>query len=822
MVQPAPVDIKESAPLRANLPLDGACVVECGEGVSAAFGTKLMALLGASVIKVESPQGDLTRRRGPFRGDVPDPESSGLFLYLNHDKRSITLDLADPRERQTLDDLLSGADIVMHNFVPAQRAAFAMESATLCARHPRLVVAAISRFGEFGPRSHYKAYELNTAHAGGGAILNPCLCERPELPPLKYFGAQAEFHSGIHAAMTALAALRYRTGSGVGQAIEMCEQECMATMLDLSLVWYTYGHLQTSRLGFSVIGPGGTHQCADGMLQITCAEEDQWHRMVELMGNPDWAGEEIFKNRTLRGRNIDALRSLIEQWTGSRKVNELVSQLQARRVPAAPLSRPSDLYRDEQLKAREFFRPLPPRDPASPQILAPGVPFKSTNMGWSMSHPAPRLDEHREEILRELSARSAAKGDTPRAPQRQSLGPLHGVRVLDFTWVWAGPFCTYQLARMGAEVIRIETAKHPCVSRLFVYADGKPGLNRGGSYNEKNHNKLSVQLNLEKPEAVEIVRQLARHCDIAAENFAPGVIDRLGVGYQSLCAVRPDLIMISLAGYGQTGPFRNFVSYGPIVTAHGAMHTLTTYPGDHPRSLGVGYGDPVVGIFGAWALIAALLHRDRTGRGQYIDLSNLEALEMMMPEALLEYAMNGRDLPAMGNRDSYMTPHNCYKTSGDAESWVAIAVGTEEEWRALCDAMGPPSMADDPRFATAPARKRHEDELDRIISAWTSSRDRWEITELLQRAGVAAIPTFTNKDLATDRHLRERGFLVDLDHPEVGMRTYAGVPWTMSLTPCKLNRASPCLGQDTDEVLTRLLGYTPQHLADLRKAEIIA
>ena len=245
------------------------------------------------------------------------------------------------------------------------------------------------------------------------------------------------------------------------------------------------------------------------------------------------------------------------------------------------------------------------------------------------------------------------------------------MRILDFCWVWAGPFCTSQLARLGAEVIRIETAKHPCIGRTFVpQADGKVGLNRGGSFNEKNHNKLSVQLNLEKPESVGIIRQLVRHCDIAAENFAAGVIDRLGVGYETLRTARPDLIMISLAGFGQTGPFRKYVSYGPIITAHSGMMTLTTYPGDGPRNLGIAYGDPVVGIFGAYLLNAALIHRNRTGQGQYIDLSNLEALEMLMPEALLEYAMNGRDLPAMGNRDRWMAPHNCYKTSGDAEQWV--------------------------------------------------------------------------------------------------------------------------------------------------------
>jgi len=823
MAQPAHGDVKETGQSAANLPLAGISVIECGDGVSAAFGARLLALLGASVTKVEPPHGDITRRRGPFAGDVEDPEKSGLFLYLNADKRGVTLDLTDPRQRAVLDDLAADADILIHNIPAPRRAACAMESGLLSARHPRLIVAGISRYGDWGPRSHYKAYELNTIHGSGTAILNPMLCESPDLAPLKYFGAQAEFQAGIHAAMAALGAFWYRDKSGVGQAIEVSEQECMATMLDLSLVWYTYRNLQTSRLGFAVIAPLGMHQCADGMVQIVCVEEAQWQRLVELMGSPEWTREEIFKDRTVRGQNVDAVTMLIEEWTRPQKMMDLVTLMQSRRIPAAPVSKASDLYADEHLKAREFFVPLPARDAGAAAILAPGAPFKATGMGWSMRIPAPRLGEHNREVLADVERSKQGGANGAGALQPEAVGPLHGVRVLDFCWVWAGPFCTSQLARLGAEVIRIETAKHPCVGRTFVpQADGQIGLNRGGSFNEKNHNKLSVQLNLEKPETVAIIRELARHCDIAAENFAPGVIDRLGVGYDSLRSARPDLIMISLAGFGQTGPFRNYVSYGPIMAAHCGMQALTTYAGDHPRSLGISYGDPAIGIFGAYLLNAALIHRKHTGQGQYIDLSNLEALEMLMPEALLEYAMNGRELPAIGNRDRWMAPHNCYKTSGDAEQWVSIAVGTEDEWRALCGAIGKPSMADDPRFRAAAARKQNEHELDRVISAWTSQRDRWEITELLQRAGVAAFPTLGNKDIATDPHLRERGFLVDLDHPEVGVRTYAGVPWTMSVTPCKLRRVSPCLGQDTDEVLSRLLGYTPEHLEDLRKAEIIA
>ncbi|MGE5326859.1 MAG: CaiB/BaiF CoA transferase family protein, partial [Deltaproteobacteria bacterium] len=303
---------------------------------------------------------------------------------------------------------------------------------------------------------------------------------------------------------------------------------------------------------------------------------------------------------------------------------------------------------------------------------------------------------------------------------------------------------------------------------------------------------------------------------------APGVIDRFGAGYEALRASRPDLIMLSISGYGQTGPYSRFVSYGMMIASHCGLHTVSSYDGDRPRELGISYADPTTGVSGAYLIIAALIHRDRTGQGQHIDLSMLEAMEMIMPEPLLQYAINGSEPQPIGNHDPWMAPHNCYKARGDAEHWVTIAVGGEAEWRALCDAMEKPSMAGDPRFRDAAARKQNEADLDRIINAWTSERDRWEVTELLQRAGVAAIPTYTNEDVAKDRHMRERGFLLELPHPEIGAYTHAGVPWTMSRTPCKVRSAAPCLGADTDDVLSTILGYSPEQIAELRASGVIS
>lgn len=402
--------------------------------------------------------------------------------------------------------------------------------------------------------------------------------------------------------------------------------------------------------------------------------------------------------------------------------------------------------------------------------------------------------------------------------------PLSGVRVLDFTWAWAGPFCTQTLAHLGADVIRIETtARPPCVTRAIPpFADNVPGPNRAGYFNQYNQGKRSILLNLQKPEAVDLAYKLIPHCDVVADNFAAGVIEKLGFGYDKLRTLKPDLIQISMSGYGQYGPFRRYVGYGPPASALSGQFWLTGYEGGEPSEIGVSYPDPNAGVMGAYAIIAAVLHRDLTGEGQYIDQSQWEAVLVHMAEGLLEWDINHREPARRGNHDPMMAPHETYKSKGNDDQWVSIAVGAEQEWRALCRAIGQPALAQDPRFKTAALRKRNEAELDKIITAWTRERDKWEAAETLQRAGVAAYPSMSNRDLAEDRHLMERGYLVQLEHPEVGRRLHAGIPWKMSGTPCEVRHPAPLRGADTDDVLHALLGMSSDEINRLRKAGIVA
>lgn len=399
--------------------------------------------------------------------------------------------------------------------------------------------------------------------------------------------------------------------------------------------------------------------------------------------------------------------------------------------------------------------------------------------------------------------------------------PLQGIRIADFSWAWAGPYCSLQLAFMGAEVIKIESRRRLDMNRqVGPYIDDVRGPNRGGSFNTWNQGKLSITLNLSTPEGVDLAKRLVSISDVVIENMTPGVMDRLGLGYEELVAVKPDIIMVSLSGFGAYGPMKSNPAFGTPLVFMSGLASLTGYPGGEPRAVGISYPDPNAGLHAAFVILSALWYRKQTGKGQYIDLSEWEAVLAIMPEGIMETLINGREPPRIGNRDFLMAPYGCYPCQGDDE-WVTIAVGSDAEWRALADAIGRPELACDPRYATAQQRKANEDELDAILSIWTQKHTKWEIAEALQRSGVAAFPTMNCKDLSDDPHLNERGFFIQLDHAEVGLRKHTGVGWKLAATPATIKRPAPLLGEDNDYVFKTLLGLSDIEIEDLTARQVL-
>lgn len=384
---------------------------------------------------------------------------------------------------------------------------------------------------------------------------------------------------------------------------------------------------------------------------------------------------------------------------------------------------------------------------------------------------------------------------------------LSGVRVADFSWVWAGPLCTRYLASMGAEVIKIESRKKPDGFRLGggKDAEGNPLLNQAPNFNLLAYSKKSVSLDLSRPEGIEWAKRLVAISDLVVENYGTGAMERMGLGYEELRKIRPDVILVSSSGFGRTGPEAGYVAYGNTIQAYSGINAVTGYRGEPPRGIGSAFSDPLTGTTEILGVLAALYHRHLTGEGQHVDLSMVEATVSHLPEAVMDYILNGRERGPQGNDDDACAPHGVYRCRGD-DAWIAIAVQDEEEWGALRCALGEPAWAAEPRFADAASRVCNRQLLDQHIEEWTRNLDRVEAMEILQEAGVPAGPVYNARDVAEDAHMRERGLFVELDHPELGPKLYVGHPWKLLPDDNARYERPPLLGEHSEYVLKELLG----------------
>jgi benzylsuccinate CoA-transferase BbsF subunit len=385
--------------------------------------------------------------------------------------------------------------------------------------------------------------------------------------------------------------------------------------------------------------------------------------------------------------------------------------------------------------------------------------------------------------------------------------PLAGVRVTDLSWIIAGPTAARFLAMMGAEVIKVGSARRPDPS------------SRGPSFQACNQSKLHAALNLSKPEGLELAKQLIAISDVVIENFAVGVIERLGLGYDVIAAVRPDIIMVSSSGTGHSGPHKDYVAYGSLLQHYTGWNSISGYPDREPINGGL-WADPWVGMELAMVTVAALNHRALTGEGQYVDLSMAEALSATIPEAILDYQMNGKVRGPQANRDDRDAPHGVYHCAGK-DRWIAIAVTSDAEWKALCSIIDRPDLAADPRLVHAEDRRKHQDELDAVITEWTSRHKDYEAMHLLQEAGVPAGPSLDISRVYHDPQIRQGGYLTRLQTSDGETRDLPGLPWRFSGIEEPHITAAPLLGQHNTYVYQELLGLSETEVARLEKAQII-
>ncbi len=813
--------------------LAGITVLDLTAGIAGPYATKLLADLGARVIKIERPGGDPARTLPPFLGDEPGPERSATFHFLNTNKQSVVLDLTTTSGKQALYGLLPLADLVVTSSSPATAERLGIDAATLRARRD-LPVLAITNFGQTGPYRDYRLSET-VLYAMGGEMYSHGTADRE---PLKLGGTAALLQCGAMATVAALGALHIWETAGTGQSIDLALFEAQIASLDRrssTILAYRFsGRVQERAAGGGGGLASGIYPVADGYVEVTAASGDYWARFVEMLDDnrlrqPRWSSPLTARDPAAK-EEVDAI---VYPWMLARTRAEVWEAARRARAMVAPLYTGADLYADAVLHERGLWAEA--EHALLGRLPMLGRPYLLEQSPWRLRHPAPRLGEHTGVVL----GAPPPPARPPETPDQAMPLPLANVRICDFTAVWAGQSATMYLADMGAECIKVENptvwnpmtrAAAPVLPAAMAammppWMGGHPGGDPGPrpwnncpAFVHVQRNKRSITVDSRRPEGLALVEELIRVSDVLAENLATGTLEKLGLTDDRLRELRPDLIILHLPAFGRSGPYTAGRGYGSHIDAVAGGTILRGYADTAPYSnTQIFAGDYFVGLHGAVAVMAALRHRRRTGAGQVIELAQWECSAQMFPQAALDAAWNGRAQRATGNRsaEGYI-PNGVFPCAG-ADRWLALSCRNDGEWAALVAAMGRPGWALDAAFATAAGRAAAEGLIEQQIAAWTAKQERDALFHRLQTAGVTAGPVLNAADAATDPQLAANGAWQTLpatdDYPET---PFQRPPYRFSRSDIRIRTAPAPFGADTAAVYRDLLGLGDKQMDRLR------
>ena len=790
--------------------LESVRVVELGEGKALAYAGKLLRDLGAEVIKVEPPGGDGVREYGPFPDDERERERSGMFIYLNGGKGDARLDLDGDADRAALLQLLDDADVLLHSLSRREAESLALEYEDLTGLRPHLVVTAVTTWGHSGPYADWRGYPIQAMAGSGVMYRNGEVGREPLTMPLD--GAELH-HAGAHVASATALALLERDRTGRGQFVDLSVHEIVAVANDgvwgPRLVYQDRPQMDRGGRSFSTRNPWGVMHTADGGdFCVLCMNEPQWARQRELLGQPDWVQHPPFDQHEglmwLEQEERDAFRERVEEWVAARTLDELWEAHVKHGLPSHPVMTVARLCESGQLAERDFFVEAPG---PHPPLRVPGAPYLLSATPWRPPGPPPRLDEP---SVTEWEGARAVEITPPRDAGDQ---PLSGVRVLDFTQVWAGPTLGRYLADFGADVVLVETTSRP------RWMNGDPDPTQPFAWEWIYRNRRGITLDLKRPEGLEVVHRLVRDSDVVIDNFSPKAMPSLGLDYERLRAINPSVIAASMSGAGRTGPWSNLLTYGPSLSALYGLKSVNGYPEDGTVVEDNSELDPVAATYTAFATFAALYHHARTGEGQFIEVAQGETGMVGMAEAVIEWEWNHRALGPMGNIHPVLAPHGVYPCSGD-DQWIAIACGSDEEWTALARAAGHDEWLADPCFDDAATRREHRVDLDRVIGEWSRAFEHYALARSLQEADVAAFPVLSTLPLLADPHLQARASHFRLHEDFPAAQLLDGNPWHLTASPPRLRRPAPAPGRDTREILEEL-GYSATEIDRLDGAGVL-
>jgi crotonobetainyl-CoA:carnitine CoA-transferase CaiB-like acyl-CoA transferase len=806
----------------------------------------MLAALGAEVIKVEPPGGSGARRRGPF---TDDGESLSFAAY-DRGKRSVILDLETEQGATSLRRLATGADVLIESAEPGHMASLGLGPDDLAALNPALVYASVTPFGQDGPKASWLATDL-TLMASACPLAHQGDADRA---PVRVSVPQA-FHFGAAAAAGGVViALLERSHSGRGQHLDVAAQQVipiatqggiLADLVNAPIPQRSAGGAKVGMIDLRLVYPA-----ADGHVSIT-------HVFGESIGPVtarlmDWVHQEGFCSAEIAGKDwvdypvlletgeepiedFETAKAAVAAFTASKPKAELLAGAMERRLLLAPISDAAEVLASEQLAARSYFHDL--RLATGHTITAPGPFAQPSGTPLRLLDQVPAIGEHTDEVLAEpqrspalggpaLAAAPAGSGgndadDDGSGPGGAGAsGALAGLKVLDFMWSLAGPFTTRALADHGATVVKIESVHKIDAARGFMPLwNNEAGAENSALFDTTNAGKRSLALDLSTPGARDVVRDLVRWADVVTETFSPRAMKAWGLDYDELRKINPKLIMFSSNLTGQYGPLATFAGYGNLGAALAGFYGLAGWPDRAPSGPFGAYTDYTSTHFMLATIAAAVDHRRRTGEGQHIDLAQAEAAMHFLAPALLDCSATGRVATRLGNADPEMAPHGIFPCRGE-DRWIAIACATDDQWPALARHLGLAALADDPGLATAAGRLARGDELDAAIAAVTSGRDETELMEELQAVGVPAHRVQNSPECVTDPQLLHRGHFVEIPHAE-RRSIVEDCRFRLTRTPGHPSGPAPTLGEHTFEVLTELLGYDGDRIADLAAAEVL-
>jgi crotonobetainyl-CoA:carnitine CoA-transferase CaiB-like acyl-CoA transferase len=755
--------------------LAGRRVLDLSRGPSGMFCGKLLHWIGAEVTLVVPPGDPAAASWEPLVTVDGGTPVSLRHLHYNHGKARVEVDLRSQEGRQWLCEAAGQSDIIVEDW--GGEDAFGRETgvrlADLRQRNPGLVICRVSPFGQRGPYAPVPASELSVLASSGLLYLTG----DPANSPLRVGEDLGWNLAGLHAAAGALLALLKALRSGCGEEVDVSAQASIAVTLEAP-----YGRVMAAapvtRMGSRhyATSPCNIYRARDGWIGVCANQDVQIAGIVDAVSrgryiDPIPVVDDLRRKQSVSLWFDEVLANLIKE----RLVAELVDESRRRGLLMAKVNDVADLADDPHIIARNVIGPLGAGYPAA----------------WR-------------DVTNPIRVRGGAgRSHTPRSPISQDARPLEGLTVVDFTWAWAGPYCTKILGAAGAEIIKVENPNKPDVLRRYPPSVGSNAENECSSFfADQNWNKKSVLLDMKKPESLELVRSLLRDADVVVENFRPPVMASWGLSFDEVHLLNPRMIYASISGYGATGPYRSRPAYGALMESEGGLASLIRYADGRPYRTGTSMPDPVLGALGAVAVAAGLARSLETGQGMHIDLAMIEASLAMLGPAVLAWSATGQARRLDGNLSWEGAPEGCYRCDGPDE-WVALSVTGLREWRALGQLIDAPELLRDPRLDTAEGRVSRRYELDERIERWSLKRKKGEAAAELQRAGVPAFAVLTLAELLEDPQLDEFGFLPTVNHREMGTVKLLGIPFRMSGRSWSITQPPPLLGEHTAEVVAR-------------------